>query len=126
MHETQFPNVNFLAKQILQILESQIETKHVFNLASGLTTLRRCRLQVDNLDRIITMVKNWPNDPCLNCLQHKDLTNFLKVEFVLAKNNYDLIEESNSFEQLELDKDSFDISKVNLKIIVVFGIAKLE
>jgi hypothetical protein len=33
------------------------------------------------------------------------LTNFLKIEYVLAKNNYDLIEESNYFEQLELDKD---------------------
>jgi hypothetical protein len=51
------------------------------------------------------MVKNWPNDPCLNCSHHKDLRNFLKVEFVLAKDNYDLIEESNYFEQLELDKD---------------------
>jgi hypothetical protein len=105
IHETQFPNVNFLAKQILQILGSQIKTKRVFNLVSGLITLRHCRLQVDNLDQIITMVKNWPNDPCLNYSQHKDLTNFLKVEFVLAKDNYDLIEESTSFEQLELDKD---------------------
>jgi hypothetical protein len=41
----------------------------------------------------------------LNCSQHKDLADFLKVEFVLAKDNYDLIEESNSFEQLKLDKD---------------------
>ncbi len=31
------------------------------------------------------MVKNWFDDPRLNCLEHKDLTNFLKVEFVLAK-----------------------------------------
>jgi hypothetical protein len=104
IHETQFPNVNFLAKQILGILGSHIETERVFNLASGLTTLRRCKLKVDNLDRIITMVKNWPNNP-LNCSQHKGLIDFLKVEFVLAKDNYDLIEESNYFEQLEPYKD---------------------
>jgi hypothetical protein len=50
------------------------------------------------------VVKNWLNDPCLNCSQHKDLTNLLKVESILAEDNYDLIEESNYFEQLELDK----------------------
>jgi hypothetical protein len=103
--ETQFPNVNFLVKQILGILRSHIEIERVFNLASGLTTLKCCRLQVNNLDRIITMVKNWLDGPHLNCSQHKDLTYFLKVESILAKDNYDLIKESNSFEKLELDRD---------------------
>ncbi len=51
------------------------------------------------------MVKNWRDDPYLNCSRHKELTDFLKVEFVLATDNYDLIQESNYFEQLELDKD---------------------
>jgi hypothetical protein len=37
----------------------------------------------------------------------------LKIEFVLAKDNYDLIEESNYFEQLELDKDYFGIGKIS-------------
>ncbi len=60
---------------------------------------------MDNLDRIITMVKNWLDGPYLNCSQHKDLTYFLKVESILAKDNYDLIKESNSFEKLELDRD---------------------
>jgi hypothetical protein len=58
---------------------------------------------MDNLDQIIIAVKNWLDDPYLNYSQHKDLTNFLKVEFSLAKNTYDLIEESNYFKQLELD-----------------------
>jgi hypothetical protein len=31
-HENQFPNVGFLAKQILGILGFQIEIKHVFSL----------------------------------------------------------------------------------------------
>jgi hypothetical protein len=44
------------------------------------------------------MVKNLPNDPCFNCSQPKDLTNFMKVESLLAKENYDLIKESNYFE----------------------------
>jgi len=32
IHETQFPNVSFLVKQILGILGSQIEIERVFNL----------------------------------------------------------------------------------------------
>ncbi len=50
-------------------------------------------------------MKKWLDDLCLNCSQHKNLTNFLKVEFVLVEDNYDLIKESNYFKQLELDKD---------------------
>ncbi len=38
-HEGQFPNVAFIAKQILSILRSQIETKRVFNLARILIVL---------------------------------------------------------------------------------------
>jgi hypothetical protein len=41
------------------------------------------------------MVKNLPNDIGFNFSQHKDLTNFMKVESLLAKDNYDLIKESN-------------------------------
>jgi hypothetical protein len=89
----------------LGIPRSQIKTEHAFNLVGVLTTLRRCRLQEDNLNQIITMVKNWLDNPRLNGSQHKDLANFLKVEFVLVKDNYDLIEESNYLEQLELYKD---------------------
>ncbi len=62
IHETQFPNVSLFVKQILGILGSQIEIEHVFNLARVLTNLKHYRLQVDKLDRIITMVKNWPDD----------------------------------------------------------------
>jgi hypothetical protein len=40
IHETQFPNVGFLAKQILGILGSQIEIECVFNLVNVLTTLQ--------------------------------------------------------------------------------------
>ncbi len=84
---------------------SHIEIEHVFSLVGVLTTLRHCRLHVDNLNSIIIVVKNWPDDHCLNCSQHKYLKDFLKVESSLAKDNYDLIEESNYFEQLVLDKD---------------------
>ncbi len=44
-------------------------------------------------------------NPCLNCLQHKDFINVIKVEHLFVEENYDLIEESKYFEQLELDND---------------------
>jgi hypothetical protein len=50
IHETQFPNVSFLTKQILGILGSLIESERVFSLVGVLATLKRYRLQVDNLD----------------------------------------------------------------------------
>jgi hypothetical protein len=51
------------------------------------------------------MMKNWYNDPRLNCLQHKDLINIMKVEHLFLEENYDLIKESYYFEQLDLDND---------------------
>ncbi len=47
---------------------------------------------MDDLNQISTMVKNWLDEPHLNYSLHKDLTYFLKVEFSLAEDNYDLIE----------------------------------
>jgi hypothetical protein len=76
--KTQFPNVSFLAKQILGILGSQIKIEHVFT---------HCKLRVDNLDSIIIVMNNWLDIPHLDCSRHKKLKDFLKVESSLAKNN---------------------------------------
>jgi hypothetical protein len=62
---------------------------------SVLIALRHCRLQVVKLDHIITIVKNWFNDPCLNHTHHMDLIDFMEVENLLAKENYDLVEKLN-------------------------------
>jgi hypothetical protein len=66
--------------------------------ASVLIALRHCRIQVENLDLIITIVKNWFNDPCLKHTRHMDLINSMEVEILLAIENYDLVEELNYFE----------------------------
>jgi hypothetical protein len=71
-------NVGFLAKQILGIPRSQIEIERGFSLVGVLTSLKRCRLQVENC--IIIVVKNWHDDPPLNCPRHKDLMDFMKVD----------------------------------------------
>jgi hypothetical protein len=54
-HESEFPNVGFLPKQILKILGFQIGTKKMVSLVGVLIA---CWLQVENFDQIITVVKN--------------------------------------------------------------------
>ncbi len=41
----------------------------------------------------------------MNCTWHKDMKDFVIIETSLAEDNYDLIEKTNFFEQLELDGD---------------------
>jgi hypothetical protein len=40
-HESKFPTIGSLAKQILKIIGSQIETKHIFCFVAILTSLKR-------------------------------------------------------------------------------------
>jgi hypothetical protein len=105
IHESQFPNMGFLAKQILGILGSQIEIERVFSLASVLTTLRHCHLQMENMDQIIMMVKNWPDDQCHNWKPNVNLKEYFKEEDSFVEENYDLLEEADFFEQLQVDND---------------------
>jgi hypothetical protein len=43
---------------------------------------------------IIIVVKNWFDDMCVNCIQNKNMKDYLKVEGSLINDNYELIEES--------------------------------
>jgi hypothetical protein len=52
-HESLFLRVEFLARQIIGILGSQIEIEHIFSLVGILTNLRRYCLQCDNLKKLI-------------------------------------------------------------------------
>jgi hypothetical protein len=97
--------VAFLAKQIMGILSSQIEIKWVFSLVGVLITLRCSHLQLENMDRIIIVVKNWFDDLCVNCKPHLNFKQYLKTKKSLAKDNYNLMEEHNLFEKLEVDGD---------------------
>lgn len=58
-----------------------------------------------NLDRIIIVIKNWPDDPCLDCTSNINLKEYIKVEVILAKKNYELIEKIEYFEKLHIDED---------------------
>jgi hypothetical protein len=58
---------------------------------------------VENLDWLIMVVKNWPNDPWLNYTPTVVFKDYMKVECLLAKENYDLIEEADFLKQLEVN-----------------------
>jgi hypothetical protein len=85
MHEGWFPNVVFLAKQILGVLGSKIEIEWVFSLVRVLIVLKCNRVQVKNMDSIIIVVKNWLDDPHANCKPHSNFKQYLKIKKSLAK-----------------------------------------
>ncbi len=83
--------IDFLIKQILGIVGSQIEIKNIFSLTEILTNLKRCHLQLDNLEKWIFMNKNWLDDARMGC---KALNNLVMlIDFKL-----DLEQELNEFE----------------------------
>jgi len=57
-HESLFSIVVFLACQIFRIMGLQIEIEKVFSLVGILTNLKRCKLKIDNLDKLIFINKN--------------------------------------------------------------------
>jgi hypothetical protein len=73
-----FPTICFCAKKILEIVGSQIETEKIFSLAEILTSLRKCCLQSENLDKLIFVSKNWANDPRIGCKSPSSLMNFIE------------------------------------------------
>jgi hypothetical protein len=89
-HESRFHAASFLAQQILRIVSSQIETKHIFSLAEILTSFKRCWLQSENLDKLFFVSQNWPNDPRVGCNMPSTLVEFIKKD--------EIVEESKEFE----------------------------
>ncbi len=84
-HESMFPTVGFLAQQILGIVGSQIETKRIFSLVGIFTNLRRYHLQTENLEKLIFVSKNWPNDAKFGCKSSSDLVKFIVMDEQLEK-----------------------------------------
>ncbi len=58
-----FPTIGFYVKKILGIVGSQIEIEIIFSFARIIISFRRCCIQSENLDKLISVSKNWPYDP---------------------------------------------------------------
>ncbi len=66
-HAMQFPHVSFLACQMLRIVGFQIEIVQIFNVDGIITNLQQSRLEIDNLDHLVLVTKNWLNNAHARC-----------------------------------------------------------
>ncbi len=72
--------VGFCARIFLRIVGSQIETKIIFPLNGIFISLKRCRLQLENLDNLIFVNKNHPNNPKIGCKCFFNLVDFIEMD----------------------------------------------
>ncbi len=79
-HEAMFLTIRFLAQQILGIVGSQIEIEMIFYLTEILTNLKKCCLQIENLEKLIFVSKNWPNDLRIGCKSPSNVLEFLEMD----------------------------------------------
>jgi hypothetical protein len=57
----------------------------------GVLTIIRCHLQLENMDWIIMVLRNYPNGLHANYKPNSNVKAYMEVEDYLVKNNYDLI-----------------------------------
>ncbi len=103
-HESRFPIVAFLERQILGTIGSQIETERIFSLTRILTNLKRCRLQSKNLDKLIFISQNWHNDPRLRCKTPSNFVEFIEKDKIIEE---ELEETEREFEKEEIVDTNF-------------------
>ncbi len=68
----------------MDVVGFQIETI-LFSLARILTNFKRCCLQTENLEKLIFVNKNWPNDPIIGCKSPFNLVEFLEKDVNLEE-----------------------------------------
>jgi hypothetical protein len=112
-HENMFPTFGFCARQILRIVGFQIETKIIFSLVGILINLRRCCLQLKNLNKLIFVNKNWPNDLRIGCKSPFSLVDLIKTNLNLEE------EFEKAFEKDEILELSI-LNKFNLQVSIYF------
>jgi len=84
-HESMFPTIGFLVHRILSIISPQIEIERIFSLVGIFTNFKKCRLQLDNLDKWIFVNKNWPSDLRIDCKPFSNLVELIEIDGELKK-----------------------------------------
>jgi hypothetical protein len=101
--QNKFPTLAILARHIFGILASQIKTKHIFSISTILTTLQRCCLQMENVDKLIFFHKNWPSNPHIGCLKQIDVAFACEAESnLMAKLEVEFENQVNNEDSLDL------------------------
>ena len=91
---TRFPTLAYLARKFLGIPGSQIETERIFSVAGILTSLRRCRLGLSNVNGLIMIYKNWPTDARSACEASTNVVEFFNKEQEILDDHEDELEEA--------------------------------
>jgi intracellular sulfur oxidation DsrE/DsrF family protein len=91
----------FFSKQILGLIGSQIDIERIFSIIHILTNLEKYHLQLENLENLISMTKNWPNDVRVGVQAHSSMLELINCELDFKE----LDEFQNSFELEELNED---------------------
>lgn len=66
------------------IVDSQFEIEWIFSLVGIFTNLRKCQ-QLDNLDKLIFVNKNWPNNCRIGCKPFFSLVDLIEVDIKLEE-----------------------------------------
>ncbi len=78
---------------------SKIEIERIFHVVVILTSLQRCQFRVQNLDNLVIILKNWPNDARIRCiLASKGMENFFAAKDDLFDDFEDELKEGGYFE----------------------------
>jgi hypothetical protein len=65
-----------------------------------ITSLKRCQLGIENLDKLVLIMKNWPNDLRFECTSGlKSFEEFFNSESGIIFLNENLIIDFNLFEE---------------------------
>ncbi len=57
----------------------------------------KCQLQIDHLEKMIFVNKNWPHDPCIGCSKLSNFTSACEAKFDLLE-EFDIDQFENEFE----------------------------
>jgi hypothetical protein len=60
--------LHFFAQQFMGVQRSHIEIGKIFNVASIIDKFATCQLGVQNLNKLVMILKNWPNDVRRRCI----------------------------------------------------------
>lgn len=100
MNCCRFPSLSFLACHILAIPRSRIETEHIFSVASVLTSLCHCHLGLSNMDSLLMIYKNWPDNTRAHCKSApNNVQEFFEPEFRLLDDYEDNLEDTAYFDE---------------------------
>jgi hypothetical protein len=66
--------------------------------------LKQFGLKIENLDQLVLIIKNWPNDVCVGYdgpLKPKIVATFLENDYTMIEEHIRLIEEQDFFEKIQ-------------------------